>query len=515
MFKEYPAEKPSDASTAELLAPAPDRPIIKLVASQLHEHVDQAMRLLDVYVQGTHLVRFGRRNLVDEVRDPKAQPLVAATSAFMQVELTRVATIMKYDGRVKDWIKIDCPSKFAEILGNLKHWIGVKELNAVALAPFMRLDGSICSKPGYDAASGVMYAPSIEFPPLIAQPTRDDALAALELLRAPFNEFPINSEAGRSAFIAHILTEATRTAMPTSPMFWYTASTAGTGKTLLAEMPSQIVYGMMPATRPWVEGDEMRKALYASLLAGDRSIRFDNLTNGGKFRGPLLCSFLTSPLYSDRKLGESRAEGIPNLTVVSATGNNITPSGEDLVRRSLVIRMDANMDRSQLKARRFRIEDLRGYVHENRAALLNAALTIVHAHRISGLYHSPSSLLPSFEAWSRLVRGALLWLGQADPLETQTEDSTEDEGDYLANAFEFLAVRYGDKPFEARNVVEAGHTIVDRDGVLSASLLGSGCANPLDVIKVGYWLRSNRDKVAGGYKLRGDKSPRGRCCGAW
>ena len=76
-------------------------------------------------------------------------------------------------------------------------------------------------------------------------------------------------------------------------MFWYTAQYAGTGKTLLSETPALIVHGVEPAGRPWVTNnhEELRKTLLASLIAGDRSIGFDNLPNGTKARSPELCAF--------------------------------------------------------------------------------------------------------------------------------------------------------------------------------------------------------------------------------
>jgi hypothetical protein len=42
---------------------------------------------------------------------------------------------------------------------------------------------------------------------------------------------------------------------------------------------------------------------------------------------------------------------------------------------------------------------------------------------------------------------------------------------------------------------------VDADGELIASMQQSGCAEPTNPSKVGYWLRGERDKISEGWKL--------------
>jgi putative DNA primase/helicase len=315
------------------------------------------------------------------------------------------------------------------------------------------------------------------------------------MLLEPFGEFPFGTDAGRSAFVANILTETVRAALDTSPAFFYTAPTPGTGKTLLSEMPSRIVHGCGPSLRPWTEGtDELRKNLFASLLAGDRTIGYDNLPNGVKVRSPHLCGFLTADVYSDRKLGVSEVPALPNRSVVFITGNNITPAG-DLARRSIVIRLDADTDR--LRDRRFRIADLRGHVAASRPMLLVAALTIVRAYLTAG--QSVKSVpLPSFERWSKYARDPLLWLGMVDPVATQA-DETDDEAAPLADAFRRIAesAGIGEREFIASELA----SVCMFSPELLTAIEAAGCSNPSDAKHVGYWLRDKRDRIAGGWKL--------------
>ena len=56
-------------------------------------------------------------------------------------------------------------------------------LSGITNTPFLRRDGSICEMPGYDAAGGLLYKPGDKiFPSISPQPSRDDALEALQLL---------------------------------------------------------------------------------------------------------------------------------------------------------------------------------------------------------------------------------------------------------------------------------------------------------------------------------------------
>ena len=485
----------SQQATSDLLPSEPDKPIIRIQGGELDQIARRCEGIADIFAQGESLVRFGKPSEAHDnfKRDPHAQPLVRATMEYLRRELTAKATFTRFDGRSNKWVVIDCPKDLAQAIVSHRHWDNLRQLVAVVRAPFIRDDGSICTTVGYDRDSCIMYVRSADFPPVPEHPTREQAIVALNTLLAPFDEFPMSTPAARSTFAAHLLTEVARTAMLTSPMFWYSATTAGTGKTLLSEMPSLIAYGMAPAARPWVDGEEMRKALLASLLAGDRAVRFDNLTNGEKFRSAALCIFLTAPRYSDRKLGKSESLTIPNRSVVIATGNNVIPSG-DLARRSLVVRMDANMTARRMRERSFKIDDIHGYVLAHRAELLVAALTVMRAHQQSGVV---SSVVPmqSFPEWSRLVRDALLWLGMNDPLGTQAEETDDEASDTLGALFTKL--------FEVtKGEIFYAMSLVGSDNELLQALVSAGC-DGMDAKKIGYWLSARKGVVAGDYKLVG------------
>ena len=480
--------------------PLPERPIVQVADTRLVENIAQITALMkpEVYTQGNMLVRMGREN-ADEAIRRSADQLVFCRVAqgWTRVHLTDIAQFMQYDKKAESWVNTSCPAPLVLTWLDQTDWPILRPLDAIARAPFVRADGSICDTPGYDALSRALYLPSVAFEPVPTAPTIDDAGAALTRLLGPFDEFPWYTPASRSAFAAHILTEASRLALDRVPMFWYTAPDAGTGKTLLSESAAVIVHGSEPAVRPWVQdGDELRKTLFASLLAGDRSVAFDNVPTGYKARAPELCAFLTSSIWKDRKLGVSETHAVPNRAVVSASGNNVTPVG-DLARRCLVVRLDANSE--HMSARRFKISNLRAYLLQNRPALLVDALTIIRAHALARVTVLPVPL-PSFENWSALVREPLIWLGLPDPCETQ-KDETDNEGGSLGDIFESLAKVFGEAHFTCVDVARMVGGMLDSNGELSSMMLNNGCQEPSSQLKVGYWLRSLRDKNAAGLKL--------------
>jgi putative DNA primase/helicase len=285
-----------------------------------------------------------------------------------------------------------------------------------------------------------------------------------------------------------------RPAIETAPLFVYTAPEAGTGKSLLSEMPASIVHGITPAMRAWAaDGEELRKVLFASLLAGDRTIGFDNISSGSKVFAAELCRFVTSITYSDRKLGVSETASMPNTAVAFLTGNNLTPAG-DLARRSIVVRLDADVDSRALRDREFMIPDLRSHVRANRAELLVAALTIVRAFLVAG---APKQVkpLPSFEQWSRLVREPLLWLGLTDPLTTQDQE-TESELEPLGAVFDAIARWRGDQWFLSNEL----HAEAVFESPIRTALVAASC-NVVDARHIGMWLRGHRGRKVGDVKL--------------
>ena len=475
--------------------------MIRLSEARFSEILDELEEVISpyVYTQGSHLVRTSEaHNDAAIQRSADALMLLPATRDWARKRFGQLCDFKKYISSRDEWASVSPSAEHINAMLGLSGWNILRPIDALARAPFLRPDGSICDIEGYDATSRTLYIPSIVYPPIPKAPTRDDALAALVRMREPFNEFPWKEAASESAFLSHILAEAARLAMERCPMYFYDAPMAGTGKSTLQEMAARIVHGTEPALRPWVaDEDELRKSLYACLMAGDRSIWFDNVPDGVKVRSSVLEAFLTSAVWKDRKLGESMTTAIPNKTVLVASGNNLTPVSA-LARRSLVIRLDANTE--HLRERVFKIANPRRHVMERRGQMLIDALTIIKAYLLTGGKEQMPVALPSFEDWSRLARDPLIWLGLADPVVTQLNE-TDDESQPLGPIFEKLAANFGERTFTAGDMARVVGSLSDEKNELSDALMQMGCMEPNNPIKIGYWLRASKDKIGSGLKL--------------
>jgi len=501
-FQPVPEPEPhSDLVDVVPLDMGEARPLIRVSGGEFSNIVKQLEEILSphVYTQGSHLTRTSEAHSDGAIqRNADAVMLIPATQGWTRVRFGELCDFVKYDGRQREWVPTAPSLEHISALMDRGSWTTLRPLDAIARAPFLRDDGSVCDSPGYDPMSRTLYVPSIEFPPIPENPSRAEALSSLARLREPFNEFPWKEAASESAFVSHILAEAARLAMERCPMYFYDAPMAGTGKSTLQEMAARIVHGTEPAMRPWVaDEDEIRKSLYACLMAGDRSIWFDNVPDGIKVRSSVLEAFLTSAVWKDRKLGESVTSAIPNKTVLVASGNNMTPVSA-LARRSIVVRLDANTE--HLRERVFKIVNPRRHIMEHRAQLLVDALTIIRAYISLKAFVKMPVELPSFERWSHLARNPLIWLGMADPVVTQLNE-TDDETRNVGPLFERMAANFGGRTFTAGEMARVVGSLADHNNEMHDALTQMGCAEPTNPIKVGYWLRAAKDKIGSGYKL--------------
>jgi putative DNA primase/helicase len=436
----------------------------------------------------------------ESIRRDESQPvIVPLTADYLRVRLDELVRFERYDGRAKAMRPVDCPKDIAAGVLSLGEWEGIAPLRAIARAPFLRADGTVCFAPGYDEPTATLLFPNGRILPVPVAPDREAAVSALATLRAPFDEVPWQEAMYESAFLAYVLTLATRPILPTAPAAIFSAPTAGTGKTLLMDCGGIIVHGAAPAKRNYPgDGDEMRKVLQAALLAGDAVLAFDNLRRGASIGGDALSAYLTADVVADRTLGRSEAPRVVNSAVFAFSGNNVGAEA-DFVRRSLAVKLDPNCEHPE--ERTFRIPDLRGHLLRHRPELVRAVLTMLRAFVVAGAPKPTRPLLGSFEAWDALVCGCLLWLGLPDPLETQQSVRADDPEavsaaallDALETAFAASAGTF--KAADVRAVV--ARDAPGQPGPLAEAINGA-CG---DVKQLGYWLRGHNGQIHSGRKL--------------
>jgi putative DNA primase/helicase len=332
--------------------------------------------------------------------------------------------VLKDNGGIMEERPVLPPTWVAAILSARGEW-PFPPLEGVIEAPALRLDGSILNEPGYDTASGLLYLPSIEFPPVPESPTKGDAIAAAQSLLDPLGDFPFVGDSDRAAAIAAALTLVGRNAIAGPvPCFAVRAPTPGTGKTLLVDVAAIIATGRV-ASRMTVprDDDEGRKRILSIGIEGAPIVLLDNVE--GALGSPSLAAALTGTEFADRLLGVSKIVRVPIRTVWFATGNGLTFKG-DLGRRVVPIDLDPKVEHPEDRLG-FRYPDLLPHVRSERPRLLVAALTILRAFDLAGRPGHGKPKVGTFEEWDDLVRGAVMWLGLNDPVAGR--ERVREEGD--------------------------------------------------------------------------------------
>ncbi len=302
----------------------------------------------------------------------------------------------------------------------------IRPLSGIIQAPTIRQDGSILQTEGYDHATGLLYRPLVSFPSIPNEPTKDDAKRAANKLLDVIQDFPIASVADKAAWLSMALSMIGRPCVAGCvPLFALTGNIRGSGKSLLCDVASLIAYGKRAARRPFaLEENELRKTITTAAIEATPSILFDNLAC--QLRGASLDAALTSTTWQDRLLGESKSTGeLPLRTIWIATGNNLT-FGSDIARRVIPIRLESDLENPEERSD-FAHPDLLAHVTEYRAELATAALTILRAYFIEGCPKQSGDNFGSFESWTAIVRGSLVWAGVGDPLETRDTAKGNDE----------------------------------------------------------------------------------------
>jgi hypothetical protein len=288
--------------------------------------------------------------------------------------------------------------------------LDLDQLNGVITAQTLRNDFTVIDKPGYDKKSGLLFilpANADAVMPIMEKPGIDDAVDALERLLEPFKDFPYADCIDRGVLLAAILTGAIRNTLPTAPGFLFTASTPGSGKTLLA----QSIAALCGETEPTImtadpnDDDEFRKAALAALRQGSKVMVLDNLNSA--LKSNTLNQMLTSKMMKGRVLGKTLEINVSTSTLVIATGNNIQIHG-DLTRRILTINIAPSMEKPWERV--FDQNPLE-YIRSHRQQMVSDALTIMRAYQVVTKGHRFSQGgTGSFDQWDNMVRQTICWL---------------------------------------------------------------------------------------------------------
>lgn len=397
------------------------------VTAQIAAVADQAIVTLAPHT-------FQRAGLLCEVVTNDATRISDLETARVVDLMSSSARYMRTDD--KGLVEQVAPLVVAQILHARRcHPSEIRTIESVTTAPIFLADGSILQERGYSEQARVYLEPSVTVS-VPDQPTQADARAAVALFRDLLSDCRFLEPADFSTWVAALLSPLVKSATKCAPapLFCVSAAAPGAGKTLLTSVLARIVTGTAPEVRPYNPKDpsEWGKRLTAYVKAASPVSVFDNVN--GPMGDESLDRLLTSTTWSDRILGASEAPPLPVVSTWIATGNNIEPCG-DTIRRCAFIRIDVHEERPQERTG-FAHADLEDYVDGARAELLGAALTILRAYHCAGRPAMGLASWGSFGAWSALVRGAIVWAGLVDPMQTQQRAQIDlNETDHEAHDF--------------------------------------------------------------------------------
>jgi putative DNA primase/helicase len=417
-------------------------------------------------------------------------------------------------GKVAEWqkllksgepVRIDPPKEVVEQVAAMSGEWPFPPITGVISTPTLRPDGTLLLTEGYDDATGLVLVAPPPMPTIPDHPTKRDAAAALNALAELLVEFPFVDDSSRSVAFSMILTTVLRGALlPAVPMHVATAPQPGTGKSFLSDIASVISTGERCAVIAWAPNmEETEKRLIGAALTGQQIIAIDNVSE--MMSGDFLNQLTERPILQPRGLGSSAMPRIANSFTVFANGNNLSAPA-DLVRRTLICRLDANLENPE--EREFKGNPVRD-VLENRGKYVAAALTIGRAYITAG---SPEKCktLPSFDRWSDLVRSALVWLQMPDPCLSmdmaRAEDPIRASRGALFKAWESeiglnpggLTTSHLVEETESRDGFGFSHPLF-REACLgiASERVGSGVSPR----RLGKWLAKNNNNRVGNLKM--------------
>jgi putative DNA primase/helicase len=270
----------------------------------------------------------------------------------------------------------------------------------------MRSDGSIITEEGYDEATELWYrkADDLKLPPIPEEPTKEEALAALQLFDELLIECSFDTPIDKSVALAAILTVALRAAFKNAPHFKFDAPSPRSGKSYLCELIMMIAVGivMMP-TAGSLNKEEMEKRIETALVNGRLHLYLGNLS-------PAPETIATEAMADIRKLGtmdEYRVD-CRGVTTVFINGNNTILVGA-LVERTLNCRIDTKEEFPGKRVYKQRPKEMISAA---------AAFTIARAYIAAECSDLEMTPFGGFDDWSKIVRAPLVWLGVPDPVET-------------------------------------------------------------------------------------------------
>jgi len=200
--------------------------------------------------------------------------------------------------------------------------------------------------------------------------------------------------------------------------------------------------------------------------------------------------------------------------------DNVIIAG-DLVRRFLLCRMDAGVERPE--SRRFRFDPIE-LLKRDREHYVKAVLNITRAYLESG---NRVDVAPfgSFETWSRMVREPLIWAGWPDPVRSiELAAELDPDRQHLEAMVAAVHSIVGLKPFDVASLVglaksdltDEPHDLHERRHALRRAIEDVALRGPeISSRALGRWLAAFEGRVASGLRFMRAREEKGRAGLTW
>lgn len=374
--------------------------------------------------------------------------------------------------------------------------IPLPRLHRVVTVPVFAPDGSLLTTPGYNKASGVIYAPprgytSLPVPDVITPAHLD---AAKSLIEEILQDFPFSAnDAGDSAdhdnAIALMLLPFARDLIdgPT-PFHLAEASMPGSGKGLLCSALLYPGLGKIVGEAQPREDDELRKLITTKIIECAPLIYLDNINHpivAGEF-----AAALTMDLWGDRILGRSASANAKVRAIWLGTGNNVSMSTE-ITRRTVRMRLTPQTDRPEERTG-FAHDDLMEYVESHRPELVHAAHVIIRNAIQAGMPKPKGRTMASFLRYSRVMGAILECAGYTQFLANHRELQTGSDSERDALSM-FAMTWYEWARDNAKDLVTTAELLAIADNIDGIRIKGT--SDKGRQIELGKWLKNKHEVI--------------------
>lgn len=129
------------------------KPIIRCVAGEIHRIADKAEQ--ELARVGRYYQRGGLIITITHDPNTKDTCIKNVSQPALLSALSDAALWMRFDARKQGWVRTDPPQRIVSVLHDADNYRHLLPLNGLAHQPYLRTDGTLVTKEGYDSVTGM------------------------------------------------------------------------------------------------------------------------------------------------------------------------------------------------------------------------------------------------------------------------------------------------------------------------------------------------------------------------